>query len=175
MVGKILPTSETVTVKGLQRFFELERGFPRLILRQLEPEVPIVLPIVRRQVEPTLSAEMLIRFGLALWIEFKPQMPAPIAFRIIRVYVPRDFQMVFEPIEGLIEQRAQQACRQRLLEGLNGSFSAAHTGAIVHIKKNASATVRTMGLLYSPSTTGSSLAPRAHPELRKISTIRVKS
>ena len=56
--------------ESLQRFLKLERDVLS-IFRNRKSEMPILLPAFWCEVKPAFCADMLILFGLTLWIELE--------------------------------------------------------------------------------------------------------
>lgn len=89
--------------EGLERFLKREWGvFP--IFRQRKSEMPILLPAFWCDVEPAFCGEMLVRFGLALWIELELQTSLSIAFPITGIELSHQFDVIFKSIECLVEK-----------------------------------------------------------------------
>lgn len=103
-VGKSFPQLREEGLFRLQRWFELQPRCLRTFFRQLECEMPIVPPGFRREAEPSFRGKMLFRLRFALRIEFEAQMPPPITFRLVRLQITGNVQVIFQSVEGLIEQ-----------------------------------------------------------------------
>jgi hypothetical protein len=70
--------------------------------------------------EPAFGLHVLVRFGLALGIEFQLETPAPIAFRFWIRQGAIDLDVLLENIQRAIQQRPQHMGAEGFAEGLIG-------------------------------------------------------
>jgi len=90
--------------KGLQHVALVPRKILGWLFRTFKAEVEVSQGMVWSKSEPPFSPVMLVRFRLALGIEFQPQIPAAIALHIIRDDAACNFQMVLKQVKRTVEK-----------------------------------------------------------------------